>query len=474
VTLPDLGVGLVHLPGLGPLIDELCTLPDVIELEPQAFWSETGVDRPFQINEALLEQASRGRPALVHSVGFPVGGCSDGDPRQAVALRETIACLYPAWWSEHASLVWAGSEGRKRHLGFLMPPVQSVESVGLIADRIKRLQDAFGIPFAFETGVNYLQPSAAQLSDGVFWGAIADEADCGILLDLHNIWANAANGREPLHKVISELPLERVWEVHLAGGQSHDGYWLDSHSGLPPDGLIELASEIVRRLPNLHAVILEIIPDYLSVSDISARDIADCLRVLGCIWSRRGQASNAIGKAPVQPPRFDDGTPSMISWERSLEQALDASGPKGPLISDPGISVYRDLIAMARRGMIVETLPLSLRYLLHTCGEITVDGLFRRFWEAVPFQPFMVAEAQAFADFVRGVAAQLPHLSELLDFELAAHQAAITGRSTHVTFGCEPEPFFRSLMTGGSSLDVRPRDVSVRVTPPGCETKHVH
>ena len=89
------------------------------------------------------------------------------------------------------------------------------------------------LPFLIETGVNYLQPRPGELSDGAYIASVADSSDCAILLDLHNLLANERNGREPVSDVLSDLPLERVLEVHITGGFEFDGYYLDAHVGAP-------------------------------------------------------------------------------------------------------------------------------------------------------------------------------------------------------------------------------------------------
>ena len=469
MKLPDLGVGMVQLPGLGPLLGQLTTPLDVVEIEPQAFWSHASEEYSFRTNLDRMEQAVAGRGnVLVHSVGYPIAGCIDGDARQLPALRDTFALLKPAWWSEHASFVWVGTGLERRHLGFLMPPVQSLESVRVIADRIKRIQDLFGLPFAFETGVNYLRPVAGELPDGRFWGEIAVEADCGLLLDLHNVWTNAANGRQPLDALFAELPLDRVWEIHMAGGQSHRGYWLDSHSGLPMPVLVDAAAEVIPRLTNLHAVILEIIPDYIPANDISAGDVSECLWVLRRLWDGRGRQSSGPRPAPRRPTVSSGSVnlPSMRVWGESLERALDSSngGPTTLFEDDPGLQIYRDLIATARRGMIVEALPLSLRYLLNALDEDELGALFQRFWSTKAVQPFISDEAVSFSDYVRREV-RLPHLAEVLNFELAAHQVAINNEPASVRFTCEPEALFNSI-SAGTAPDVRPCLVSLEITAP--------
>ena len=61
---------------------------------------------------------------------------------------------------------------------------------------IRRLRADLGVPLAFETGVNYLASRPDEMEDGEFVAAVAERADCGILLDLHNIYTNAVNGRQ--------------------------------------------------------------------------------------------------------------------------------------------------------------------------------------------------------------------------------------------------------------------------------------
>jgi uncharacterized protein (UPF0276 family) len=470
MDLPDLGVGFVYLPGLEPLFESLCPLLDVVEVEPQTFWTHApplagGGTAALRVNRDKLERArGLGRPMLVHSVGYPVGGSRSGDARHRAALRETFSILKPAWWSEHASFLAVHDGGEPRHIGFLMPPVQSAESVATIAARIMRLQDEFGLPFAFETGANYLRPVIGELSDGDFWGEIADRADCGILLDLHNVWTNAVNGRQPLAALAGRLPLERVWEVHVAGGQWHKGYWLDSHSGLPPDGVLDVAAALVPKLPALRAIVLEIIPDQIEAKRISQEDIAACLSALRAIWAARG---SAVRGERTRPRRGGETLPSMGEWELALEAALRTGeeGAPGPFAGDPGLEIYRDLIGMARRGTLVEALPLSMRYLHRALGPAGLERIFASFWRRAAPEPFMSDEALSFSGFVASEI-RLPHLDEVIAFELAAHRAAMTGVPQYVPFSCEPEPLLMSLKNGASPLAIHPAEIEVEVTPP--------
>jgi uncharacterized protein len=65
----------------------------------------------------------------------------------------------------------------------------------LYVEAVQRLRNELGVPLAVETGVNYLRPRRDELPDGEFMAALAEDADCGILLDLHNVYCNERNGR---------------------------------------------------------------------------------------------------------------------------------------------------------------------------------------------------------------------------------------------------------------------------------------
>ncbi len=108
-------------------------------------------------------------------------------------------------------------------------------------------------PIAFENPVSYLPPHPAEIPDGEFAAEVAEAADCGILLDLHNLLCNERNGRQSVAEYCRSIPLERVWEIHLAGGQLERGFWLDAHSGIVEPALLEIVAELVPRLPALRA-----------------------------------------------------------------------------------------------------------------------------------------------------------------------------------------------------------------------------
>ena len=102
MSLPDLGVGLIYLPGLEPLLEAGLHLLDVVEIEPQTSWSRTGTG--YRERDGVLARLdATGRPTLVHGVGFPVGGTAPADPAALAAFADTVARTAAPWCSEHLS-----------------------------------------------------------------------------------------------------------------------------------------------------------------------------------------------------------------------------------------------------------------------------------------------------------------------------------------------------------------------------------
>lgn len=479
--LPELGVGFIYWPSLDEVLEAAQHLVDVIEVEPQAFWfTPESSTSPYRLDRRAFDRL-RGlvQPKLVHGVGFPIGGTVGPGPREVRTFVESIEVLGARWASEHLSFNRVGTAAAEVDVGFLLPPVQTAAGVAVAAANIVAIQRRLPVPFAFETGVNYLQPRKGELSDGTFFAAVAREADCGILLDLHNVWANERNGRQPVHELVDELPLERVVELHLAGGADHDGYWVDAHSDLIPPAVLDLARWVVPQLPNLKAIIYEVMPEYVAVNDISTAQLTAQFRELRTLWEMRGSAvSSGAGRRPrtAPAPRADGAAlalPTPREWEEGLAAAVtrtqrSAPDQLGQLGKDPGTHVLRSLIGAARAGTIADTLTLTTRLLLLTIGEQGLRDVFDDFWTSAPSERMASDEAQRFAAHVTGGAlgATVGHLYDVLAFELAAHQAVITGEPQHLTLQCDPQPLLSALREGRLPPQVAPGHFEVTVSPP--------
>jgi uncharacterized protein len=98
-----------------------------------------------------------------------------------------------------------------------------------VAQRIRQVQDILGRTILIENISSYFTFTHSQMSEWEFVSAVAERADCGILLDINNIYVNSSNHRFYLELYIDSVPAARVAQFHLAGHQDRGAYLLDSH-----------------------------------------------------------------------------------------------------------------------------------------------------------------------------------------------------------------------------------------------------
>jgi uncharacterized protein (UPF0276 family) len=454
MTHRELGIGLTFHPELEGFLERHSELVDVLELEPQTLWLPRRVGgNAFAMAGGALERvAAFPQAKLVHSVGLPVGGSRLADLRQVPLLRETIARLGSPWCSEHLSFnVAAGSAGTF-FTGFLLPPRLTWKGVERAVASVRRASEALGAPLAIETGVSYLRPRDDELSDAGFVAAVADAADCGVLLDIHNIWTNERNGRQTVDSYLDELPLKRVWEVHLAGGQEHAGFWLDAHSGAISAEVLAVAAEAVPRLPNLGAIIFELMPEH--VARLGEDGLGEQIEALRRLWATRSSKPNALlagASAPVIAER-PSSPPDPQTWEDTLGAVavgFDVGGELArELAADPGVAVVRELVGEARAGMVAASLRLTIRLLLLELGEAELRRLLGRFWATVPPQAFAADEGLAFGGYLQAAELTMPYLDDVLAFELAVLRASVADQVATVRFHADPDEVLGSLAAG--------------------------
>jgi uncharacterized protein (UPF0276 family) len=422
----ELGVGVVWWPPLDALCRDHEGLVDVIEAEPEAYWIPTSNGSGFRsmLAGAL---AHLPQPKLLHGVGAPLAGTCPPSDGHAATFAADVAALSPEHVSEHLSFTRFQSDqsNKPTFAGFMLPPLQSTAGVQAAAANIRRYRKAIGgIPFAVETPVNYLPPIPGEWPDGNFVAAVAEAADCGILLDLHNALCNARNGRQTISEFCNALPLERVWELHIAGGEHEVGFYVDAHSGLAGIEVMEIAAALVPKLPRLRAIIFEIMPE--RVAEVGLAAIGRQLGQIKEIWNTRPTVSRCYPKHvdlwPGSEPALEPST-----WVTLLGAAV--SGVTRPQIDErlklwwdsaaPAIDLYRFLIGEGRASAIAAAAPHTTRLLLKQHGSTTTRRFLMEFWRQTPQGYTAMDEARAFLQFLSAIDGELPGLAEAAAQDMA-------------------------------------------------------
>jgi uncharacterized protein (UPF0276 family) len=387
----------------------------------------------FRANDATsyaspLAKATRHlpQPKLLHGVGAPFGGPAAQSAAHCATLAADIAALRPIWISDHLSFDrFEPDPGDKIFTGFFLPPAQSAAGVLQAAAHIRHRSTSMGLPVAFENAVSYLPPAPGEMPDGDFAAAVAESADCGILLDLHNVLCNERNGRQSVRDFCNAIPLERVWEIHVAGGAAERGFWLDAHSGVVEPALMEIVAEIVPRLPSLGAIIFEIVPECVAGTGLPA--IAKTLGQLNDIWATRKIAPHLRATRPIAPARTTTIEPGL--WQHAIGAAI--TGLHAPDLppdlaawmtrSEAALALYKFLAQEGRASSLVTAAPRTIRFLLRTQGEMPIRALLAQFWHGTAPAYTAIGEGLAFLDFVE--TADMPMLD--LSAEILADRARL-------------------------------------------------
>jgi uncharacterized protein len=466
MNLPELGVGLTWLMGLESLVEANSPLIDVLEIEPQAFWRGDPGKAPAIDHAAVVSLQRRPTPKLIHSVGLPVGGTHPPPSAGLEMLRSVAVQLDAPWISEHLSFNCVGEESSTWHTGFLLPPRQTLAGVEAAVSSVHALASRMPVPVAIEGGVSYLQPRSDELPDGEFVARVAEGADCGILLDLQNVWTNQHHGRQNAGEYVDQLPLERVWEVHLAAGSSHRSYCLDAHPGPSPADLFALALHIVPRLPNLKALVFEIFPG--SVPKLTAELLRSHLEGLQRIWDRKGSSHDSPPQKVSRQEESGSG-PTPLEWESALAALTAHKKCSGKLAdelrADPGLAIVRGMVDRYRGSLIVRTLRLSSRLIILERGPGYMEQLLAAFWKVHPPEACAVDEAEAFAEYLQKENPYVPFLPEVLEYDRAVIEVALHGGERLVPFRADPLQLLNALGAGRRPMQIATGQFEVRLTP---------
>jgi hypothetical protein len=191
-----------------------------------------------------LAQVRSFAPVALHGVSLDVGSTDPLDEGYLAALGALAHRIEPAWLSDH--LCWTGVGGHRSH--DLLPLPCTGEAIAHVAERVRRVQDRLGRRIALENVSSYLGFRADEMPEWEFLAAVAAASDCGILLDVNNVYVSAHNHGFDAVKYLDAIPPSRVFQIHLAGHSEEGGLLIDTHDHPVRDEVWALYEHAVRRL----------------------------------------------------------------------------------------------------------------------------------------------------------------------------------------------------------------------------------
>jgi uncharacterized protein (UPF0276 family) len=200
---------------------------------------------------AVLERVRREVPVVLHGVSLSIGSTDPLNASYLAELRALARRVEPALVSDH--LCWGTHGGHYAH--DLWPLPYTEEALAHVVTRVQRVQEFLGRQIALENVSSYVAFRDSTMSEWEFLGQVAEHADCGILLDVNNVFVSARNHRFDPADYIEGIPRDRVVQFHLAGHSDKGSYLFDSHDGAVAGPVWDLYRQAVRRFGRVPTLI---------------------------------------------------------------------------------------------------------------------------------------------------------------------------------------------------------------------------
>lgn len=252
-TTPEL---LVHASGL---VEHLSAMPDRMWFD---FGPEASGGRRFHRTRSAAAELARhaqGRSLAGHGLGLSLPSAMPLDEQMLAAVAEVAVDVGGfEWYSEHLS-VFVTPKGAvpNAQAGLGLPVVYDDEALAILVPKLARLAQTLGCRVLLENPALFTPVPDMDYSEPGFLNLLHARGACGVLLDLHNLHVSAMNGGADPVRYLESLDLDAVEEVHLAGGDEFNGYYMDSHAALTPPVVWELAHAFLPRCRRLRAITLE-------------------------------------------------------------------------------------------------------------------------------------------------------------------------------------------------------------------------
>jgi uncharacterized protein len=203
---------------------------DWFEVLSENFMDTEG--RPLYVLDQIVERY----PVALHGVSLGIGNTDPLDREYLRKLKALAARTRAHWVSDH--LCWTGIAGRNVH--DLLPMPYTEEALRHTILRVKAVSDILERPLVIENPSSYVEFAASTMPEWEFLSRLAEDADCGLLLDVNNVYVSSFNHSFDPSVYVDAIPADRVVQYHVAGHTNKGTHILDTHSDHALDEVWEL------------------------------------------------------------------------------------------------------------------------------------------------------------------------------------------------------------------------------------------
>jgi len=233
----DYGIGIgLRVPHYDHILSERPTV-DWFEIISETFMVEGG--RPLEVLDRILDQYR----VVQHGVALYLGSADQPNRAHLRRLKNLVRRTRTPWLSDH--LCWGSIDGRATH--DLLPMPYTFAAAKHTAAKIRQVRDFLEIPIAVENVSSYTEYHVSEMTEWEFLTEVVERADCGILLDVNNIYVSSRNHGFNPYDYVDGIPHDRVAQMHIAGHTKFEKYLLDTHDHPVLDPVWKLYAHAIRR-----------------------------------------------------------------------------------------------------------------------------------------------------------------------------------------------------------------------------------
>jgi hypothetical protein len=177
--------------------------------------------RPLEVLEQILDQYR----VVQHGVSMYFGSVEPLNPEHLKRLKTLVRRTNTPWLSDH--LCWGSVDGAYSH--DLLPMPYTFEAAKKTAEKIRQVRDFLEVPICVENVSSYAEFHVSEMTEWEFLTEVVEQADCGILFDVNNIYVSSRNHTFDPLDYVNNVPHHRVAQIHIAGHSKFEKYILDTH-----------------------------------------------------------------------------------------------------------------------------------------------------------------------------------------------------------------------------------------------------
>src|SRR5262250_1872356 len=211
---------------------------DWFEIISENFMVDGG--RPLYVLDQILERYR----VVQHGVSMYFGSAEPLNREHLRSLKALVKRTRTPWLTDH--VCWGSVDGRYSH--DLLPMPYTFEAAKKTAQKIREVRDFLEVPIAVENVSSYAEFHVSEMTEWEFLDEVVEAADCGILLDVNNIYVSSRNHNFDPYDYLNNIPHHRVGQIHIAGHSKFEKYILDTHDHPVLDPVWKLYAHAIRRV----------------------------------------------------------------------------------------------------------------------------------------------------------------------------------------------------------------------------------